>query len=226
MKKRKDIVSNALTGILVVCALIITAAVIRRELIPKQTVSAALPQPRQIEGWQDLATAGHLIGSPGAPVKVVEFSDYQCPFCKTMHFTLEDLQKKFPGRITVVYRHFPLDKIHPHAIAAAAAAECAAAQGRFEAFTRLLFERQDSIGVASWEGLAHTAGVPDTTRFRTCRSETWVKERIEQDIAAANRIGVTGTPAIVIRDQMVSASLPLDTLEQWIRRAHPTGLER
>ena len=224
---RKALISNALTGILAVCAVIVTAAVARREFFPPAAAapSGALPTPQPVKGWQTLASAGQLIGPRGAPFKLVEFSDYQCPFCKTLHFTIEELQKKYPGRVAVVYRHLPL-KNHPHAIAAAAAAECAGEQAKFEPLNRLLFDRQDSIGVTSWEKLAHEAGVQDTARFRVCRGEPRIRKRIDEDVAAAGRAGFTGTPTLVIRDRAVTAAVPLDTLERWIRRADPAALKR
>ncbi|HEX8830879.1 MAG TPA: thioredoxin domain-containing protein [Longimicrobium sp.] len=225
---RKALVTNALTGILVVCAVIITTAVVRREFFPSAraaTTSGGLPQPAPVKDWQTLSSAGRLIGSPDAPFKLVEFSDYQCPFCKTLNTTIVDLQKKYPGRVAVVYRHLPL-KGHAHAVAAAAAVECAGEQGRFEPLNHLLFERQDSIGVTPWEKLAHEAGVPDTTRFRVCRGEPRIQKRIDEDMAAAKSAGFTGTPTLVIRDKSVTAAVPLDTLERWIERADPTALKR
>jgi protein-disulfide isomerase len=222
----RSLVSNTLTGLLAVCAVVMTAAVVRREFFPPPAaVASALPVPKAVQGWETLASAGQYIGPRDAPFKIVEFSDYQCPFCKTLHFTIEELQKKYPGRVAVVYRHLPL-KNHPHAVAAAGAAECAGEQGKFEPLNRLLFDRQDSIGVTSWEKLAHEAGVQDTAQFRACRGEPRIQKRIDEDMAAAKSAGFTGTPTLVIRDKAVAAAVPLDTLEKWIRRADPAALKR
>lgn len=217
---KKESVANLLTGALVVCALLVAAAVVWREFLPPAGGTSGPPEPRRIEQWQGLADAGRVIGSPEGKIRIVEFSDYQCPFCKTMHSTLGELQRRYPDRISVVYRHFPLPN-HPHAAAAAAASECAAVQDRFAAFTQVLFDRQDSIGVTSWESLALAAGVPDTATFRRCRDEQWVKDRIDEDVAAGTLIGVNGTPTLVVRDEMVTAALSIEDLEKWLRRSEP-----
>ena len=223
---KQDSIANAFTGLLTVCALIVVTLVVRREFFPPQTPSVATsyPQPRVLTEWRDLASVGHVIGSPKARLKIVEFSDFQCPFCNDLHLTLKLLLARHPGEIAVVYRHFPLPaRMHPFAQAAAIASECAAAQHKFVEYHDALFERQDSIGTISWERFAQIAGVPDTARFRLCRGEAWAADRVSKDLDAAKRLSIAGTPTIIMRDRLISAALPLDTLEQWIRRFAPTA---
>ena len=146
---KQDSIANAFTGLLTVCALIVVTLVMRREFFPPQTPSVATsyPQPRVLTEWRDLASVGHVIGSPKARLKIVELSDFQCPFCNDLHLTLKLLLARHPGEIAVVYRHFPLPaRMHPFAQAAAIASECAAAQHKFVEYHDALFERQDSIG--------------------------------------------------------------------------------
>jgi protein-disulfide isomerase len=226
MKNASGLLANVLTGILTLCAVLITIAAVRREFFapPVSAEPAAYPKPRVISNGASLATAGNVLGSRDAPLKIVEFSDFQCPFCKDMATTLQTLEQRYPGRVTVVYRHFPL-RIHPHAREAAVAAECAAAQGQFAAYHNLLFARQDSIGVTSWERLAVEAGIRDTSSFHACRSERWALERLAADSVAANTIQLTGTPSLVIENEALGAAVPLDTLESWIRRVAPNVLK-
>lgn len=139
-----------------------------------------------------------------------------------MHGILQQLLQSHPGQVAVVYRHYPLS-IHPFARAAAAAAECAGRQGKFQEYADLLFKEQDSIGVTSWQTFAQRVGVPDTVMFHTCQSEKDVQDIIATDLAAGDRIGITGTPTIVIRNERVSVVLPLDSLEKWVRRVQASG---
>src|SRR5690606_23678943 len=90
---------------------------------------------------RDVSTDGPIKGNPDARVAVVEFSDYQCPSCKAVHPVLDELVKKYPNDVRVVFRHFPLPQ-HPKAAEAAAAAVWAAEQGRFWQFTDLVFQNQ------------------------------------------------------------------------------------
>lgn len=211
--------SNLLTGTLAVCAVIVTAAVARREFFPAPIVDPQLAaaRPRHVDGAERLANQGHVLGEPTAPIKLVEFSDFQCPYCKQFYAAVEELQRRHPGKVALVYRHFPL-RIHPLALPAAVASECAALQGRFESYYSLLFEHQDSIGTTSWQTFASRAGVPNLGAFELCRTTDAAKARVEADIRAAATIGTTGTPTLVLRDEVLGMALPVDSLEKWISR--------
>lgn len=225
MPGRSDLVANTLTAILAACAVVLTAVVVRREFFapPATEETVGFPKPHPIKDGASLTTAGDLIGPSDAPLKLVEFSDFQCPYCRDMEATLQALRERYPSRVSVVYRHLPL-RIHAHSRDAAIAAECAGVQHRFTAYHDLLFERQDSIGVTSWERFATQAGVPDTAAFHTCRGGSWARRRLAEDSAAAARIQATGTPSLVVGDEALGVALPLDSLVNWIRRVAPNAL--
>jgi protein-disulfide isomerase len=208
--------------VVVALAVVVAAGVfVRREL------GLATPAPTGIErlapeDTAHVAAAGHLLGSPSATIKIVEFSDFQCPACRTLQGTLRALRARHPNSIAVLYRHYPLSG-HPHAVTAAIASECAAAQGRFEPFADSVFAWQDSLAVVSWERLAAQSGVPDTTRFKTCRDDPTAKARLDADVAVGVRIRILGTPALVLGDRLMVGALPLDSLEALIRAAPMPG---
>jgi protein-disulfide isomerase len=207
---------NLATGTLTLCALAITALVVRQEFFPKSPSGALRPQV--ISGAREYSRAGHRTGPADAPVTIVAFSDFQCPFCGVAAERLRTLREQYPKEIAIVYRHFPLD-IHPHAIAAARASECAAVQGRFQAFHDALYAAQDSIGLAPWERFAATAGVPDTSAFAVCAAGTAPLPALERDTLAGKRLQVRGTPTLLVNETRFQGAPPLDSLEAYVQRA-------
>lgn len=218
---RKDVVGNLLTGVLVVCALVITAVVVRREFFGLPApVAAALAEPRETGRWDELAASdGHWEGPADAPVRIVEFSDFQCRFCARVQPTLEAVREKYGDRVAVAYRHFPLDAIHPHARAAGLAVECAGEQGRFKAYHDALFARQDSIGTTGWDAFAREAGVPDAAAFEACMAEGRWNDRVARHAALGESVGVDVTPTLIVNGRVLSGAVPQAELERWIDRA-------
>lgn len=158
------------------------------------------------------------MGPPAAPVTVVVFSDFQCPFCAVLMKRLRTLRDRYPREIAVVYRHFPLP-VHSYAVAAVRASECAAAQGRFEQFHDALFAAQDSIGVVPWDGFATTAGITDLPAFQACNARTDPIPALARDTLAGKRLDVTATPTFLVNQTRLQGAAPLDTLEAYVRRA-------
>lgn len=202
--KRSEAFQNVAVGVLVMCALAVTGLVARRELAPSTARgSPSAPViPIDLEIAQRLTAGGHLLGSERARLKIVEFVDLQCPFCAMVEEALHSALRPFGDSVAVVVRHFPLQTIHPHAWTAALAAECAAAEGRFEAFVRAAYASQDSLGIVSWGELGRRAGVPSADRFVDCVDEGRFADRIREDMAAASGAGVRGTPTFVVGRNM------------------------
>ena len=217
--------ANVFTAVLTLCAVVITAVVIRREFFVKEDAQEAAPKPRVIEGWQQLGRRGNLLGSASAPVRIITFSDYQCPFCRLLDSSLTELRARYGNQVAVLYRHDPL-AIHPQAFAAAVAAECAANQGRFAPYHALLFRLQDSIGPISFQQFAQRAGVPDSASFSRCTADAAIMDRVRQDAKEAERIGVRGTPAMIVKNQLLGGAIQLDSIDVWIRRVEPNALTR
>jgi protein-disulfide isomerase len=158
------------------------------------------------------------MGAADAPVKLVEFSDFQCPFCASLKPALARILEKYPAEVAIVYRHFPLQRIHPHAFEAARASECASAQGRFRQYHDALYARQVAIGVMSWGDFAEAAGVPDLRGFRSCMADTAHAGAVRTDLATATELGLRGTPTIIL-DGYVLTGPGLADLERRVDRA-------
>jgi protein-disulfide isomerase len=213
----KKLLSHLLTGVMVCCALVITGAVVHREFFaPPAEASQPDLTPRPVKNWAELASAGQRMGRAGAPVTIVEFSDFQCPFCATFAATLARIRAKHAGRVAVLYRHYPIDALHPHARAAALAAECAGAQGRFEAYHDRLFAQQDSIGRKPWERFARESGVPDPDAFARCVRDARLMANVRRDAALAEANGITLTPSLIINGTLIPGAMPEAELEKWI----------
>lgn len=138
---------------------------------------------------------GHRIGPDDAPVKILEFGDYECPGCQSFHSTLKAVLAEFPGSVAFIYRHFPLP-YHKQAYPAARAAECAADQGRFKHYHDLLYDHSDRLG--EWDVIARMAAIPRLEAFQSCMRDTARVVQVEQDRVAASSFRAAGTPAIII----------------------------
>jgi protein-disulfide isomerase len=143
---------------------------------------------------------GPALGKRDAPVTIVEFSDYQCPFCKK-HFTntLSALKTKYidAGKVRYVFRDFPLDTIHPFARKAAEAAHCAGEQGKFWDMHDAMFSNQGALMEENLKGFARDMEL-DVEAFNACLDGGKYAKRVEADVAAGSAAGVTGTPGFFI----------------------------
>ena len=217
---KRTLLSNLATAAMVACAFVVTTLVVRREFFAA-AAAAGQPdlRPHRVDDWDGLLTAGQWMGRKDAPVRIVEFSDFQCPFCARAHPVLDAVRRRHPDRVAVLYRHFPLDAIHPHARPAAAAAECAGAQGRFEPFATLLFAQQDSLGAKPWPRFAAEAGVPDGAAFERCLRDPRTRAAVEGDARAGTAAGVQVTPTLVINGTAHAGALSEAELEKLVADA-------
>ena len=214
----RDLYSDLLTGVLVGCALVVTAAVARREIFPPAAQGPDL-KPRAVGNWAQLVSAGQWLGRRDAPVRIVEFSDFQCPFCARTHPIVETIRRRHPDRVAVLYRHFPLDAIHPYARPAAVASECAAEQGRFGEFATLLFARQDSLGATPWSRFAAQAGVPDAAAFERCVRGSRTMPAVDRDAKAGAETRIEVTPTLVINGMLYPGAVTEAVLDSLVMRA-------
>lgn len=159
---------------------------------------AARPSaPTFVRNWTQLVPIGDIIGSQNAPVKIVEFGDFECPFCKAEDSVYRQVARAHGSSVALVFVHFPLH-FHRFAMPAARAAECAAAQGRFAQFHDLLYDLQDSLGLKSWSSYARDASIQDTLEFGDCIRSSHEFERIEAGVDAAKRFNIHGTPTVLV----------------------------
>ncbi|HEX2081296.1 MAG TPA: thioredoxin domain-containing protein [Longimicrobium sp.] len=185
--------------------------------------AAAASAFRQVENWQPAAAGGRLIGPADARVRVVVFSDFECAGCGRAAEALRVLQQRWPDDVALVFRHYPLESIHPNAVPAALAAECAAEQGRFEAYHDALFARREQLGTVDWAALAREVGVPDADEFGRCVAEERHFDRVGQDVAAGDAIGIQGTPTIVVEGRVAVGGSSGAQVQAWVQEALARG---
>jgi protein-disulfide isomerase len=162
-----------------------------------------------------VASAGHPSAGPSsAPVTIVEFSDFQCPFCRAAEPSLKEVRKKYGDRIRLVYMDFPLN-FHAHAMEAARAARCAGEQNKFWQFHDALFADQKRLDADSLKRTAARLGL-DTNKFDACFASDKHTRGIQQDVAEGNALGVSGTPTFFINGRELAGVQPLPKLNEVI----------
>jgi predicted DsbA family dithiol-disulfide isomerase len=163
-----------------------------------------------------LETAGFpSLGPDNAPITIVEFSDFECPFCGGLFPTLKQVEKEYADKLRVVYRQFPLNSIHPHAEKAAEAALCANDQQHFWEFHDSMFSNQKELSIADLKQRAVDMKL-DTEKFNQCIESGRQADAIQKDIQEGARAGVTGTPAIFINGRFLSGNQPYQTIKDLI----------
>lgn len=180
------------------------AAEVPRRLRERATVEVHLKAPRY-----EVAAEGPSKGPADARITIVEFSDFQCPYCQRAAATVEAVLAKYPEDVRFVYRHLPLDRIHPNARGAAEAAACADEQGQFWAYHDKLFENNRALGKEDLLRYATDAGL-DAARFQACFDERRFKDKVEADLQAARAVGISGTPAFVVNGILLSGAQPAE----------------
>lgn len=154
-------------------------------------------------------------GAANSPVTIVEFSDFECPFCKRAHPTLMQLLEKYAGKVKLVYRDFPLESIHPQARRAAEAARCANDQGKFWDYYDTLFTESPKLAPDDLKRYAAQAGI-DVKKFDDCLSGGVHKTALQKDIDEGTRLGVSGTPAFFINGRPLTGAQPLEAFARII----------
>ena len=190
----------------------------------KAEVAILLKPPTINTGENDPA---RIKGDPNAPITIVEFGDYQCPYCGRAETTVQDLLKKYNGKVKLAFRDFPLLGIHPFAQGAAEASRCAEAQNKFWPMHDAMYANQskltedDLIKTASGLGLNQEA-------FASCMKAGTYRAAIQQDMDAGQKAGVTGTPAFFINGRFLNGSVPEQQFEDIIKSelAAPKGQDK
>jgi protein-disulfide isomerase len=160
----------------------------------------------------------HIRGSEDAPVTLVEYGDYECPYCGQAEVTIRELLDSFGDDLRYVWRHLPLNDVHEHAQSAAEAAEAAAAQGAFWEMHDELLAHQSSLTPADLGGYAQELGL-DLERFW---DELRLREhasRVADDVASADSSGVAGTPTFFINGARHQGTYDIDTLTSAVQKA-------
>jgi len=160
----------------------------------------------------DVSTGGRPSrgGGDNAPVTLIEFADYECPYCKLVQPAVEQVLETYGDKVRYVYRDFPLP-FHSHARPASLAARCAEEQGKYWEYHDALFEAPD-LSIDGLRSLADTVGL-DRTKFDDCLASEKYDDAIDKDVSEGSNAGVNGTPAFFINGRFLSGALPFDQLK-------------
>ena len=209
--------AQACTVTITLCAVVVTGLVVRREIRPvaRPTVERTTPiVGRPVPGNAPLPST-QLVSDSGGTVRVIEFADFECPFCADAAMAIDRFSKEHPRLISIEFHHLPIPG-HRYARAAAQAAECAGEQHRFREFYFLAYANQSKLGQWSWKEFGRRSGVPDPSEFEACVESGRFGARIDADIAAATTLGLRGTPSWVVRDSIYGGVPPRSQLALWV----------
>lgn len=175
-----------------------------------------------------VASAGHpSLGGKDAPVTIVEFSDFQCPFCRAAENSIKQVREKYGDKVRLVYLDFPLS-FHPHAMDAARAGRCAGAQDKFWQYHDAIFADQAKLGAADLKATAKKIGL-NTKEFTACFDKKKYDAEIRKDQEQGTSLGVTGTPTFFINGRQLVGAQPLpkfaEIIDDELARGHQPAAE-
>lgn len=215
---------NAATAAMLCCALAVTALAFRHEFRVKTAKHTTdTPAPEQFVDWRSFERVGRRVGPSDARVTLLEFVDYECPFCRTFSRELSEVlanaEKKYPGQVATVFVHYPLS-MHRFARVAGQVAECADAQGQFQEMQTLLFAKQDSFGIKPWSEYGREAGLKDSLRFARCLRDSTSERKVLLGLALAEKLKLHGTPTVLVNGWRFSDGAPsMQELDTAVARA-------
>ncbi|HBB30792.1 MAG TPA: disulfide bond formation protein DsbA [Cyanobacteria bacterium UBA8803] len=152
-------------------------------------------------------------GATQSKILLVEFSDFECPFCAQAHKTLQQFMATHQDEVMLTYKHFPLTSIHPEALSAAKAAWAAFRQGKFWEYHDALFNQQDRLGGVLYVAIAKTLNL-DIEKFNRDRKSPAADAAIQQDIQLAQQLGISGTPFFVMNGEIFTGAVKLSDMEK------------
>lgn len=170
-----------------------------------------MQHPQHIDLAVPVSATDHLIGPAHAPVTIVEYGDFECPNCKQAAPAVKQLLERFPERVRFVYRHFPQEPLHPHALHAAEAAECAAAQGRFWPMHDLLFANQERLQAKHLRRYAEQLEL-DMARYEAEMDDEVYLQRVREHADGGRRSRLRSTPGFYVNGVIVDVSFGLRSL--------------
>lgn len=225
---------NLVRWLIIFCAVIVIAAAALLISFPEgrfsllglgetglqsKTPPAALPTEAGLSGSavvnadavvRPVAADDHILGDVAAPVQIIVYEDFQCPFCLRFYDTLEQARREYGSRLTIIMRHYPLAN-HNLALPAATAAECAAAQGKFEEAYHALFAANKAATLSQefFQGLGKQLGV-DEGLYSDCLTKAPYTDKILAEKEEVKKLGVIGTPAAFVNGEYLSGALPYE----------------
>jgi protein-disulfide isomerase len=182
-------------------------------------IETSLPPPELPR--VEVAAVGPTLGAADAPVTIVAFSDYECPFCRRAEPAVKSVLEAYGDKVRLVYREYPLPN-HRFAQKASEAALCAHDQGKYWQMQEKLFANQDELGVGSLKDYARAVGL-DATRFDGCLDSGAKAASIEADVRAGDAAGVTGTPAFFVNGRPLYGAASFEKFKEIIDRELAAG---
>lgn len=183
------------------------------------------PQEQEIKGPAEINSGDHVLGNPEAPLTLILYTDFECPFCKKFHETIKKVIEEYgkAGKVRIVFRHFPLDQLHKKSRTEAESTECVASIGgneKFWEYTGLLFEitpSNDEMDLSKLPDIAEGIGI-NKEEFLKCLNEKEFADKVQANYEDAVALGANGTPYFVIINQKgqkfpVSGALPYEELK-------------
>jgi protein-disulfide isomerase len=168
--------------------------------------------PQESSSGVEVTKDDHIRGNFNAKVTIIEYSDFQCPFCEGFHKTMKQIVKDYPNDVRWVYKHFPLDSIHPLARPAAEASECAGEQDKFWKYTDQVFENQKGLTSGDLSDIAKDIGL-DFDQFSQCLNSGKYVDKVEADYQEGLKNGVRGAPGNLINGKLVPGALPYESIK-------------
>jgi protein-disulfide isomerase len=225
LKGAREALMDLATLVTVICAVIVSGVVVRSRVSNQQTPDALRDTSSvAVRNWQALVADGHRIGAEHPRVTILEFGDFECPACRAVEATLHSLRSRYPQTVAVVFRHWPLS-YHRFAYPAARAAECASAQGKFVEYHDLLYRLQDSLGLISFDEMAHRVRIPSDRAFKDCVGRSGTVPSIERDVAAALAAGGQFTPTLIVNGHRLATVPDSARLERILQAELPTAVD-
>jgi protein-disulfide isomerase len=176
------------------------------------TAAAAAPTAPTEPVDVTVAKDDWIRGNKNAKVTLVEFSDFQCPYCSQFNPTVEQVRKDYPDTVRIVFKHYPLTSIHPMAQKAAEAAECAGAQNKFWEMHDKLFTNQTSLSLENYKTWAKDLGL-NQSKFNTCLDESTTAAKVAADQKYGDSVGVSGTPTSFVNGYAVQGAQGYDVVK-------------
>ena len=204
-------IDNIFTIILVICALIITFLVLRKEFYTDdQTFIIS-----SVDNWEKLLPHDVKMGTNNPKVFLIVFFDYQCPFCNTMDAILDTIKLKYNNKIKIIRYHFPLN-IHPLAYHAAISAECANIQNSFDIYHKEIMKNQYKLNSINFAAIARKINIKDIGKFQKCIDNEETADIIAKDVQLAKDYKISGTPTLIINSKMISGVVDSKEIEKII----------
>ena len=169
--------------------------------------------------WHQLSAAVSWKGPADRKAQVIEFADFQCPFCARLHPALEHIVSSHGDSVSFGFGHFPLREIHNYAYPAAISAVCAERQGRFSAMADELYGHQELLGMISFDSIAHLAGVKDRPGFHRCLADPSAQGPVDTGLVWAGRLALNETPTVYVNGVLVPAEEGAAGVEAAVEKA-------